>query len=230
MHNSDKFNYSILLDVFKEWFKYNRKHYFKEFVDEAELLNEIISMDQHIIDKNDLFLKWEKIYNELNNLRLFKLYMSKVFRNSVLEIFREKQRKIKTVAGEFGEKTISDTEESDFNSILNYEIEDLCQKIHQLLQDDIEKDKNLRKIFKLISFYYLEERTLENISRSTGMTVSMIYRQIQKGLLHLRERISEILQIKGDRKLTLAFDQNEKKIFGRLLALIISDIEKQVKS
>lgn len=226
MPDINRFSHEILKSIFEEWFKKNRKHYFREQVDKEEIFNEIISMEQHLIDKNDLFLKWRGIYNKLNNLREFEFYMSKVFRNSILEIYREKKRKIKTVDGEFAETTVLNAHEHEINTIANYEIEDLCQKIYQLLQDDIEKDKNLRKILKLISFYYLEERTLENISKSSGMTVSMIYRQLQKGLLHLRERILEVLQKTNEDKLTKSFDENERKVFGRLLALILNDINK----
>ncbi len=214
----------ILKEIFSKWFKRNRKLYFKQFVDEDELFNKIISMEQHLIDESDMFLKWKNIYDKLDDMREFEFYMAKVFRNSVLQFFRQEKSELQMMTGESAQIEIESTKNNE-KVEENFEAEDLVKKITESLQEDIKKDKDLRKILKLISLYYLEGWTLEKISRSTGLSVAMVFRQIQKGLLILREKI-EIVAGTGKSD----FKEYEKKFFSRSLALLIDEMNKKVRS
>jgi RNA polymerase sigma factor (sigma-70 family) len=225
---SNKDMAKILRDIFSKWFKRNRKLYFRHFVDEDELFNKIISMEQHLIDESDMFLKWKNIYDKLNDIRQFEFYMGKVFRNSVLQFFREEKGELQVVAGESAQIKIESTKNNE-RIEEDFEVEDLVQKITELLHEDIKKDKDLRKILKLISLYYLEGRTLEKISKSTGLSIAMVFRQIHKGLLILREKI-EIAAGAEKSAYILNFKEHEKKIFSQSLALLVDEMNKKVRS
>jgi RNA polymerase sigma factor (sigma-70 family) len=219
----------LLREIFSKWLKWNRKLYFRHFVDEDELFNKIILMEQHLIDESDMFLKWKNIYDKLDDIRQFEFYMGKVFRNSILQFFRDDKAAIQTVAGESGQIEIDKTTDLK-NGIDNYETEDLLNKIAQLLQEDIKNNKDLRKILKLISLYYLEERTLENISSSTGLSVSMVYRQIHKGLIFLKQKIEIAAKCQEGGNAGSVFKDHEKKIFAESLAGLINEMNKKVRS
>ena len=83
MKRSEKIH-ELLYSIFIRWFKRNRKALFgnKSYVDTDELFNKIITMEQHIIDSKNMFLKWERILERSDTDRDFELYMAKVFRNS----------------------------------------------------------------------------------------------------------------------------------------------------
>jgi len=225
---SNKDMAKILRDIFSKWFKRNRKLYFRHFVDEDELFNKIISMEQHLIDESDMFLKWKNIYDKLNDIRQFEFYMGKVFRNSVLQFFREEKGELQVVAGESAQIKIESTKNNE-RIEEDFEVEDLVEKITELLHEDIKKDKDLRKILKLISLYYLEGRTLEKISKSTGLSIAMVFRQIHKGLLILREKIEIAAGVEKSAYI-LNFKEHEKKIFSQSLALLVDEMNKKVRS
>lgn len=222
MQRSEKI-YELLYSIFIKWFKRNKGTYFGygATVDADELFNKIITMDQHLIDPDNMFLKWEKILEKSGIDDHFEFYMKTVFKNSVIQFFRDESTKIKTVSGEFAEIIIEETPGKSEDVITNFEIIDLCEKITQSLQEDIKKDHELRKILELVSLYYLEGETLDDISKATGINISKVYRDIQKALKYIRDNIRKHVKTTNNDKIEVLFNENEKKIFARLISLSI---------
>lgn len=221
MHSCKKID-GLLLEIFKKWLNRNRKRYFyKVNIDPDEIFNRIILMDQHLTDSKDVFAKWRSILERSDSQLEFEMYMGKVLRNSVIQLFRMESSNITAISGEIAEIIINETSENSGTLSESYAINDLSEKISQSLQEDMAKNCGLRKILNLISLYYLEEMTLEDISRATGINKSKVYRDIQKALKYLRENIRQYISVHNEGDIGNFFNANEKKIFSRAVAHII---------
>jgi RNA polymerase sigma-70 factor (ECF subfamily) len=130
---------------------------------------------------------FEKLLSEIkkHEIQYFKTWLYSVTKNHCLHLIRDKSQKLKHE--KLFEKESNNFMEIEPDLYLNPEIEK--EKILSKLENSIEKLKPEQK--KCINLFYLQEKSYEEVSQTTGFTMNEVKSYLQNGKRNLKILLSE---------------------------------------